>query len=348
MHFRRSTILGAVIASLSVLSLYSLSVRAEEGELFAQDTQAQINVRSLANTEADIVGAGAVGDRVQILSHSNGNDGLVWYKIKLPKSGQTGWVRGDLIKVLGAGKSPSGTKTAAATKGPVPLAPPKTKASKQSVAAVKSGSPKPPAAKTTSKTEIKPTSTPDKIPDPKAVGGAAEPTVTPPAEANESNSSSSTTVVSFKTPSYSVRVFSQSGQLRLNLYNRKTNKIALQSVPVESKSAGDGSTYSYVTSDLKINVIVPATGQPTLNAIALGETLKEQPETIAQPVPTATPTPATTPAPAPIAPPAETASPAPTTIPTPATTASPTATPLAPPSEAPTAPPLLTPAPTTP
>jgi hypothetical protein len=324
MHIRRSTILGAVIASLSVLSLYSLPVRAEEGELFAQDTQAQINVRSLANTQADIVGAGTVGDRVQILAHSSGDDGLVWYKIKLPKSGQTGWVRGDLIKVLGAGKSHSGTKTGAATKGPVPLTPPKTKASKQSAAAVKSGSTKPTVAKTTPKTEIKPTSTPDMIPSPKAVGGAstpdkspdskavggvAEPTVTPPAEANEPSSASST-VVSFQTPSYSVRIFSQSGQLRLNLYNRKTNKIALQAVPVESKSAGDGSTYNYITNDLKINVLVPATGQPTLNAIALGETLQEQPEPIAQPAPTAMPT-ATPTATTPIAPPVVT--PAPTT-----------------------------------
>lgn len=332
MHIRRSTILGAAIASLSVLSLYSLPVRAEEGELFAQDTQAQINVRSLANTQADIVGAGTVGDRVQILAHSSGDDGLVWYKIKLPKSGQTGWVRGDLIKVLGAGKSRSGIKTAAATKGPVPLTPPKTKASKQSAAAVKLGSAKPTVAKTTPRTEIKPTSTPDTIPspkavggastpdrspDPKAVGGVAEPTVTLPAESNEPSSASST-VVSFQTPSYSVRIFSQSGQLRLNLYNRKTNKIALQAVPVESKSAGDGSTYNYITNDLKINVLVPATGQPTLNAIALGETLQEQPEPIAQPAPTATPTP----------------------TPTPVATPTPTATP--------TAPPVLTPAPTTP
>jgi Bacterial SH3 domain len=337
MHIRRSTILGAVIASLSVLSLYSLPVRAEEGELFAQDTQAQINVRSLANTQADIVGAGTVGDRVQILAHSSGDDGLIWYKIKLPKSGQTGWVRGDLIKILGAGKSHSGTKAATAMKGPVALTPPNPKASKQSAAVVKSGAAKPTVAKTTPKAEIKPTATPDKIPDPKAVGGAAtpeklpdpkavggvaEPTVTSPAESNEPSGAAST-IVSFQTPSYSVRVFSQSGQLRLNLYNRKTNKIALQAVPVESKSAGDGTTYHYITNDLKINVLVPATGQPTLNAIALGETLQEQPEPIAQPAPTATPAPRATPS----------ADPTPTA---PTSAATPPATPV------------LTPAPTTP
>ncbi len=321
MHFRRSTILGLAIASLSVLSLYSLPVRAEEGELLAQDTQSQINVRSLANTQADIVAAGAVGDRVKILGHSSGDDGLMWYRIKLPKSGQTGWVRGDLIKVLGTGKPKSGNKSAAATKGPVPLAPPKTKASKQSAALAKSGSAKPTVAKTTvaktaKKTDIKPTSAPAKSPNPKAVGGAAEPTVTPPTEANES-SSASATITSFKTPSYAVRVFSQSGQLRLNLYNLKTNKIALQAVPVESKSSGDGSTYSYLTNDLQINILVPATGQPTLKAIALGETLQEQPVPIAQPAPAAIPiaAPVSPPAPAPIPTPIATPPPIPAPAP---------------------------------
>ncbi len=325
MHIRRSAILGLAIASLSVLGLYSLPVRAEEGELLAQDTQSQINVRSLANTQADIVAAGAVGDRVQILGHSSGDDGLVWYRIKLPKSGQIGWVRGDLIKVLGAGKPKSGNKSAAATKSPVPLTPPKTKASKQSA---KSGSAKPAAAKPAAKA-AKTASTPAKATSaPKAAKGATEPPVTPPTEANEP-SSASNTIASFKTPSYAVRIFSQSGQLRLNLYNRKTNKIALQAVPVESKSSGDGSTYSYLTNDLQINILVPATGQPTLKAIALGETLQEQPEPIAQPAPTATPV----------------ASPAPVSAPTPAPTPPPTSTPTPMPTPPPPipAPPLVAP-----
>ncbi len=302
MLLRRFAILSAALLGLGVPQLYSLPVRAQEGELVAQDTQAQINIRSLANTQADIVAAGAVGERAQILGYSNAEDGLLWYRIRLAKSGQVGWVRGDLIKVFGAAKPKASRpsiipKTKTAQNNPIPLTPPKTSASTKSIAQAKPTTPK---STTTQKTAIATKGTDA----PKGGGDLSktEPTVTPPSESNEPTSSN--TIVSFQTVSYAVRVFSQSGQLRLNLFNRKTNRIALRSAPVQSKSVGDGTTYSYITNDLQVNVIVPETGQPTLMAIALGDTLKEQPEVVAspEPAPALEPTPAAPQPPAPLAP----------------------------------------------
>jgi Bacterial SH3 domain len=300
MGFHRSALLSVMAMGLMTGTMLCRPVYAEEGELIAQENTAQINVRSLANTQADIVAAGAVGDRVQILEHSVGNDGLIWYRAKLLKSGESGWIRGDLIKILGgstektAEKSEPQPKTAEKS-APVTLTPPKPPASAKSLAAVASPA-KSAASKPASQPASKPLTKPAPPTPPSNWGGAeisaAAPTVSPAVAAVQE---SSTTIITFQTPTYAVRVFSKSGQLRLNLFNRKTKAIALSAVPVESKSSGDGTTYSY-QSDVKITVLVPASGQPTLSAAALGETFKEQQESAAAPSAPALP-PSDTPAP---------------------------------------------------
>jgi Bacterial SH3 domain len=342
MGFHRSALLSVMAVGFMTGAVLCRPAYAEEGELIAQEDKAQINVRSLANTQADIVAAGAVGDRVQILEHSVGNDALIWYRVKLLKSGETGWIRGDLIKILGsptqkAAKNPvpqskssasanskprEAVKTSAASPAnPVPLTPPKPPASAKSSA--------PPAA-TAAKATVLPSSTPTASP-PSNWGGtgmatpkpAPAPAPAPSAAPASALNSSTTTIVTFQTSTYAVRVFSESGQLRLNLFNRKTKSIALSAVPVQGKSSSDGTTYSY-QGDVKVTVLVPAAGQPTLSAVALGETLKEQSEkeqSEASPSPAAS-APAKT-APAPAAP----ATPAPAAPATPAP-AAPTTAPI--------------------
>lgn len=349
MSFHRSALLSVMAVSFMTGAVLCRPVYAEEGELIAQEDKAQINMRSLANTQADIVAAGAVGDRVQILEHSVGNDALIWYRVKLLKSGETGWIRGDLIKILGsptqkAAKKPApqskssapanpkpseAVKTSAAPPAnPVPLTPPKPPASAKSSA--------PPAA-TAAKATVLPSSKPTASP-PSNWGGAEmatpKPTPAPSASPATALNSSVTTIVSFQTSTYAVRVFSELGQLRLNLFNRKTKAIALSAVPVQGKSSSDGTTYSY-QGDVKVTVVVPAAGQPTLSAVALGETLKEQSEVTPTPAASApaktapaTPTPT---APVPVVPDPVAPAPAPTTLtapeapvsPAPATTPAP-------------------------
>jgi hypothetical protein len=295
MGFHRSALLSLLAVGFMTGAVLCRPAYAEEGELIAQEDKAQINVRSLANTQADIVAAGAVGDRVQILEHSVGNDALIWYRVKLLKSGESGWIRGDLIKILGNAAPKTAEKPASSSKAsgqvaqktgeagkaavsppdtPVPLTPPKPPAS------AKSAAPSAAAAKPSVSPSSKPAAS-----APSSLGGAGTPTPKP-SSAPVIALSTSTTIVSFQTSTYAVRVFSEAGQLRLNLFNRKTKAIALSAVPVQSKNSGDGTTYSY-QSDVKVTVLVPTAGQPTLSAVALGETLKEQPE--APPVPAALP-----------------------------------------------------------
>jgi Bacterial SH3 domain len=301
---RRSALSSLMLFGLITSAMLCCPASAEQGELIAKEAKAQINVRSLANTEADIVAAGAVGDRVEILEHSVGNDALIWYQVKLLKSGQSGWIRGDLIKILGdpAAKTAikaASTKRSAQTKGkpsaasqsstknPIALAPPKPPASVKSSAPAQS-------------------STPVKASTPSTAPASASTEQASPSASEVQPVASSTTISAFETPTYAVRIFSQSGQLRLNLFNRKTQEIALSAVPIQSKSSADGTTYSY-QGEVKVTVVVPTSGQPTISAFALGETLKERSESSSSSPAKAAPTPA---APA-LASPIEPASPAP-------------------------------------
>ncbi|MCG9891149.1 MAG: SH3 domain-containing protein [Thermosynechococcaceae cyanobacterium MS004] len=316
------------LARFSVLAITLIStgfcfpaLAGEKGELIAEDAKAQINVRSLANTNADIVAAGAVGDRVEILEHSVGNEGLIWYRVRL-KSKQSGWVRGDLIKVLGspapkakakptASPQPSAqgvSKSSAAKSNPVKPSAVKPSATKPTVALVR---PTPPASPQSIAPPAKPPAPSPAASQPPSSSAAIAPSALP-----APSPASPTTLIAFQTPTFSVRVFAESGQLRLNLFNRKTQAVVLNAVPVQSKSTQEGTTYSY-QSDIKVTVLAPASGQPKLSATALGSTLEEQPEAAAPsespaaapasatPAPTTlaptTPAP-TTPAPAPVTP----------------------------------------------
>ena len=306
MNFRRAG-LSILSVSLMALTLFCRPAYAEQGELIAQDAKAQINVRSLANTEADIVAAGAVGDQVEILEHSVGNDALIWYQVKLTKSGKTGWIRGDLIKILGS-PSAKAAKPAASKKqstvkakaepakgsAPVTLAPPKPPAS------AKSAAPKKPATPTNSSAATA-----------KSASSSEHSSGKPSTDRSDAEVSSAT-ITTFETPTYTVRVFSRSGQLRLNLYNRKAQAIALSAVPIQSKSTSDGTTYSY-QGEVKVTVMVPTSGQPTVSTSALGENLTERPESPPVPKASTEAMPAPTPAPSPEVPAgtAPSASPAP-------------------------------------
>jgi Bacterial SH3 domain len=255
MSFHRFVILSLTIL-FTVVPFGNLPVRAQEGELAAQDAQSQVNLRAEANTQSEIVAMGKVGDRVQILSTITTKDGQTWHRIKVLQSGIVGWVRGDLIKVLSASKTATPHKSVA--KGSAKVA------SKKSVSAPL----KPP--KTVAKSSTPPPSK-STVVQHKVVENPAPPGA-------QAIANSSVAIVAFKTPNYAVRVFSEAGQLRMNLYNRKSQQVVLEAVPVESKNSGKTTTYSY-SSDLKVTVVVPANGTPTLTTVALGNTLEEGPET---------------------------------------------------------------------
>ncbi len=76
--------------------------------LTAQQSDAQINVRSRPTTQAGEQGYGLVGDSIQLLQSAASNDGYTWYYIRFNSSGTEGWIRGDFI-------DPENTGSAATT-----------------------------------------------------------------------------------------------------------------------------------------------------------------------------------------------------------------------------------------
>jgi Bacterial SH3 domain len=251
MSFHRSVILS-LVTLCTALTLSNLPVMAQEGELAAQDAKSQVNLRSVANTQAEVVATGKVGDRVQILSTVTQKDGQTWYRVKVLPSGTVGWVRGDLIKVLGASKVTTPQK-------------PTVKATLKGV-------------KKSASASLKPPKTVTKAMPAKSAVVQSKPVAIPTPASDSAIATPSVVILAFKTPNYAVRVFSEAGQLRMNLYNRKSKQVVLEAVPVESKNSGKTTTYSY-SSDLKVTVVVPAKGTPTLTTVALGNTLQEEPET---------------------------------------------------------------------
>ncbi|MBW4513862.1 MAG: SH3 domain-containing protein [Timaviella obliquedivisa GSE-PSE-MK23-08B] len=61
------------------------------------DSGSAINIRAEASTTAEILHMGYSGDRVEIISHVNGEGDYRWYNIRFPQSGAIGWVRGDFV-----------------------------------------------------------------------------------------------------------------------------------------------------------------------------------------------------------------------------------------------------------
>lgn len=274
MQFRRSKILQMAAISLTFWAVISGSVRAEEGELVAQDAEAQINLRSLASVQAEVVAAGKVGDRVQVLGTSKAKDGSAWYRVKVLRSGQLGWVRGDLIKVLGTSKTATAQKPATQKEATKIASKQHTTAPAKSTASVPLS---PPKLSTARKAAASPSASPES-----AKPAVAAPTTENAAPPVQAVAAPSVVIVSFETPTYAVRVFSEAGHLRLNLFNRKSQQLALDAVPVESKNFGEATVYSYGR-DLKVTIVVPTKGTPTLTTNALGSTLQEQPETVSVP-----------------------------------------------------------------
>ena len=69
--------------------------------LTAQQTDAQINVRSRPTTQSPSKGYGLVGDPIKLLRAAEGDEQLTWYYVKFDESGAEGWIRGDFIDTTG-------------------------------------------------------------------------------------------------------------------------------------------------------------------------------------------------------------------------------------------------------
>jgi hypothetical protein len=290
-RINRNFLSQVVLTGASVLLAASLSF-ASQGELTASDRDALINIRTSANTEAEIIETRPVGDRIEVVAITKSNEGLIWYKVKVPQTGTVGWVRGDLVKVFGS-KKPTKAATKPSSKPtsvplPKPNAKPKPAVAAKPPTAAPSAKPSPaasPAPAPTASAAPSPQPTAAATPSP---ASSPAPSPDPGGTPAQPSDPATSTIVTFQTQSYAVRLFSRSGQLRLNLFNRKTNSMALKEVPVQSKTQDDGTVYTY-GKELEVTVFVPNSGATKLTTNALGSTVEE----FAEPTATdaATPTP---------------------------------------------------------
>ena len=110
MRFRIAAIVITLIASIpiKVLSQHSFGNQRSqcEGTLIATDKNTRINLRQGPGANYRSNGYGLVGDRVYILTvippdidYKKDRQGYGWYRVCFPKSGLSGWIREDFLRV---------------------------------------------------------------------------------------------------------------------------------------------------------------------------------------------------------------------------------------------------------
>lgn len=76
------------------------SARREAAVLVGRVTGSRVNVRASPSMEADSPHYGLVGDRVEVISHTeNAENGFTWYYVEF-NSGARGWVRSDVVRMI--------------------------------------------------------------------------------------------------------------------------------------------------------------------------------------------------------------------------------------------------------
>ncbi len=85
-------------AALTVTIAMALPASAVPAEVVAD----QVNVRAGATTESVVQGRLRLGDRVEVLDGMRGQDGYIWYSVKVDEL-TDGWVREGLVSIQAIG-----------------------------------------------------------------------------------------------------------------------------------------------------------------------------------------------------------------------------------------------------
>ncbi|MBW4634489.1 MAG: hypothetical protein KME30_22030 [Iphinoe sp. HA4291-MV1] len=84
-----------------------------------------------------------------------------------------------------------------------------------------------------------------------------------------------TTVTTFQTPNYSVRVFRQGTQTRMNVFDKKTNKLQLNSAPVQVQNSDQQTSYTTSQGERLFRISVDQAGNRSVEINAPGEVIQE-------------------------------------------------------------------------
>lgn len=91
----------SVLAGVAVAIGMALPAFARPAVITGSVPGSRVNVRSAPTLTAAAPSYGLVGDRVEILDQTKGEDSYTWYYVQFA-SGATGWVRSDFVSVIGS------------------------------------------------------------------------------------------------------------------------------------------------------------------------------------------------------------------------------------------------------
>lgn len=94
---RRVTQMAATMALAVSLGVPALAYPAR---LVGETPGSPVNVRSAPSVNASSPSYGLVGDRIEVLNDTQGDDGFTWYYVRFPASGAEGWIRGDFVQSI--------------------------------------------------------------------------------------------------------------------------------------------------------------------------------------------------------------------------------------------------------
>jgi uncharacterized protein YgiM (DUF1202 family) len=95
---KRNVLFSTIAATLFSMGM-ALPAFAQPGVLTTQERGSQINVRSEASTQSDILHYGVSGDWVTVLDVIECDDGYIWFYVKFDASNAEGWIRGDFLQL---------------------------------------------------------------------------------------------------------------------------------------------------------------------------------------------------------------------------------------------------------
>lgn len=84
-----------------------------------------------------------------------------------------------------------------------------------------------------------------------------------------------TTVATFQTPNYSVRVFRQGTQTRMNVFDKKTNKLQLNAAPVQVQNSDQQTSYTSSQGERQFRISVDQAGNRSVEINGPGEVIQE-------------------------------------------------------------------------
>jgi Bacterial SH3 domain len=232
-----STITMISTATVILTTVAITPAAAQDAILQATDPQAQINLRAAPDPNARSLGYGLVGDRVEILEQVPGANDYTWYRVRFYVSGAVGWIRNDFIQVEGGGTGASDRPSAEARyqdgySAGYPLG----YRDGQNARRYSAGN------------------HPDKFlqagsgnPDANYDNGFRAGFLAGFAAGYQSNptSAASQTILTFQTANNAVRIFNRSGQVRMNIFDKRNGTSWLNSVPVQVEQNQQGTYYRY-------------------------------------------------------------------------------------------------------